>query len=82
MSTPEEDKITMNLKLLTFAMAVIISIIGYFITRTLDSIDSNILDLKAQLEKRGELINSHETRLGIHDAKIDVLENSIKGRNP
>lgn len=78
MSTPEEDKITMNLKLLTFAMAVIISVIGFFITRTLSSIDANIVELKIQLEKRGEMIQSHETRLGVHEYKINNIEKEIK----
>lgn len=78
MTIPEENKITMNLKILTFIMTVIVSAFGFFITRTLDSIDNNISELKQQLEKRSEIINSHETRLGIHDTRINLIEHLLK----
>lgn len=65
MSTPQEDTLNMNLKLLTFAMAVIVSIFGFFIVRTLNSIDQNIAELKTELQKKSEVVSNHETRIQI-----------------
>lgn len=55
----------MNLKLVSFGMAVIVSVIGFFIQRTLSSIDQNIVELKVEMQKRSEIIANHETRLQI-----------------
>lgn len=65
MSEVSEEKISMNLKLLTFAMAVIISVFGYFITRTLNSIDQNIVDLRIELAKKNEVLGNHESRISV-----------------
>lgn len=65
MSEVSEEKISMNLKLLTFAMAVIISVFGYFITRTLNSIDQNIVDLRIELAKNNEVLGNHESRISV-----------------
>ena len=76
MSDQTEDKISMNLKLLTFGMAVIVSIFGFFISRTLNSIDQNLFDLKVELQKKSEVVANHETRIQLlekynikHEAK-------------
>ena len=71
MSDHTEEKISMNLKLLTFAMAVIISIFGFFITRTLNSIDSNIIDMRLELSKKSDILYNHETRLQL----LEKVEN-------
>lgn len=55
----------MNLKLVSLGMAVIVSVIGFFIQRTLSSIDQNIVELKVEMQKRSEIIANHETRLQI-----------------
>lgn len=65
MSEVSEEKISMNLKLLTFAMAVIISVFGYFITRTLNSIDQNIVDVRIELAKKNEVLGNHESRISV-----------------
>jgi len=74
MTKTPEDKITMNLKLLTLAIASIISVFGFFIQRTLDSIDRNLTELRVEMQKKSELLNNHETR-------IQLLER-IKEKQP
>lgn len=65
MSEVSEEKISMNLKLLTFAMGVIISVFGFFIVRTLNSIDQNIVDLRIELAKKNEVLGNHESRISV-----------------
>jgi uncharacterized protein YoxC len=65
MSGTNEEKITMNLKLATFTIALLISILGFFIVRTLNSIDSNIADVKTELTRKSEILGNHETRIQI-----------------
>jgi hypothetical protein len=74
MSDQTEENITMNLKLLTFALAIVISIFGFFITRTLNSIDQNIVDVKLELQRKSEVLGNHETR-------IQLLERSQNQNN-
>lgn len=61
----KEDSITMNLKLLTFAMALLIGVIGFFMQRTLDSIDENLVNLKIELQNKSNVMANHETRIQI-----------------
>lgn len=74
MSDKAEENISMNLKIITLVMSVIIGIFGFFITRTLSSIDNNIIDLRTEIAKRSEILNNHETRLTVMENK--VAENS------
>lgn len=60
-----EENISMNLKLVSLGMAIIVSVIGFFIQRTLNSIDQNIVELKIEMQKRSEIIANHETRIQI-----------------
>jgi uncharacterized protein YoxC len=73
MSDQSEDRITMNLKLLTFVMAIIVSIIGFFIIRTLDSIDQSLSDVKVELQKKSEIVANHETRLQLLE-KYNIIK--------
>lgn len=63
----------MNLKLLTFVMSLLIGILGFFIIRTLTSIDQNIVDLRTELQRKSDIVGNHETRLQILE-KIESLK--------
>lgn len=63
MTDIREENISMNLKILTFAMALVVSVVGFFIQRTLNSIDENIITLKIELRTKSDIMANHETRI-------------------
>lgn len=70
MSDQQNDSISMNLKLLTIIIASIISVFGFFITRTLNSIDNNIINLSNRLDKKSDIVDGHETRLQLLEERV------------
>lgn len=72
MTDTREENISMNLKLLTFAMALVVSVVGFFIQRTLNSIDENLLSLKIELQAKADIMANHETRLQLLE-KFNLL---------
>jgi hypothetical protein len=73
MSENSEENISMNLKLLSFVMSLLIAVIGYLTIRSLTSIDQNIVDLRADLQKKTDIVSSHETRIQILE-KLEALK--------
>lgn len=70
MSEQQNESISMNLKLLTLIIAAIISVFGFFITRTLNSIDNNIINLSLRLDKKSDIVDGHETRLQLLEERV------------
>lgn len=74
------EVISFNMRWLTILITIVVSITGWIINRTLNSINDNITELRMKLEANAVIQNDHEGRLRVLEAKEKMLE-QLKEKN-
>jgi len=73
LSPNESMRVTIPVAVLMSIATIILSVFGFFITRTLSDINGNIIDVKIEIKALTEVRYNHESRLNVIEERLRML---------